>query len=72
MCFVSRKKEEPIKGFQRLLNKKRAEDIANYLDVELAVILVILIDENNGFFILRCVKLYLTIFRGGQPWLMKK
>jgi DNA sulfur modification protein DndB len=32
MCFVSRKKEEPIKGFQRLLNKKRAKDIANYLD----------------------------------------
>ena len=34
MCFVSRKKEEPIKGFQRLLNKKRAKDIANYLDNE--------------------------------------
>lgn len=32
MCFVSRKKEEPIKGFQRLLNYKRAKDIANYLD----------------------------------------
>lgn len=32
MCFVSRKKEEPIKGFQRLLNKRRATDIANYLD----------------------------------------
>ncbi len=32
MCFVSRKKEEPLKGFQRLLNKKRAKDIANYLD----------------------------------------
>ena len=26
------KKEEPIKGFQRLLNYKRAKDIANYLD----------------------------------------
>lgn len=38
MCFVSRKKEEPIKGFQRLLNKKRAKDIANYLDVENGVI----------------------------------
>lgn len=38
MCFVSRKKEEPIKGFQRLLNKKRAKDIANYLDVSKGVI----------------------------------
>ena len=28
MCFVSRKKEEPIKGFQRLLNQKRAKAIA--------------------------------------------
>jgi len=32
MCFVSRKKEDPLKGFQRLLNAKRAKDIANYLD----------------------------------------
>ena len=32
MCFVSRKKEEPKKGFQRLLNNKRAKDIATYLD----------------------------------------
>jgi len=32
MCFVSRKKEEPVKGFQRLLNPKRAKDIAVYLD----------------------------------------
>lgn len=38
MCFVSRKKEEPIKGFQRLLNKKRAKDIASYLNVENGVI----------------------------------
>lgn len=38
MCFVSRKKEEPIKGFQRLLNKKRAKDIATYLDVTNGVI----------------------------------
>lgn len=38
MCFVSRKKEEPQKGFQRLLNKKRAKDIANYLDVSNGVI----------------------------------
>ena len=38
MCFVSRKKEEPIKGFQRLLNKKRAKDIAHYLDQSKGVI----------------------------------
>jgi len=38
MCFVSRKKEEPLKGFQRLLNKKRAKDIANYMDLVNGVI----------------------------------
>lgn len=38
MCFVSRKKEEPIKGFQRLLNKRRAKDIATYLDKDNGVI----------------------------------
>lgn len=38
MCFVSRKKEEAIKGFQRLLNKKRAKDIAHYLDQSKGVI----------------------------------
>lgn len=32
MCFVSRKKEDSLKGFQRLLNKKRAMAIAAYLD----------------------------------------
>ena len=32
MCFVSRKKEDPLKGFQRLLNEKRARNIASYLD----------------------------------------
>lgn len=32
MCFVSRKKEDSIKGFQRLLNEKRAKAIAAYLD----------------------------------------
>ena len=38
MCFVSRKKEDPLKGFQRLLNPKRAKDIANYLDMNKGVI----------------------------------
>lgn len=32
MCFVSRKKENPLKGFQRLLNGRRAKQIAQYLD----------------------------------------
>lgn len=32
MCYVSRKKENREKGFQRLLNPKRARDIAAYLD----------------------------------------
>ncbi len=32
MCFVSRKKEDPEKGFQRLLSEKRASEIAKYLD----------------------------------------
>lgn len=32
MCFVSRKKEDPLKGFQRLLNEKRAKNIEAYLD----------------------------------------
>lgn len=32
MCYVSRKKEDREKGFQRLLNPKRARDIATYLD----------------------------------------
>lgn len=30
-CFVSRRDEEPIKGFQRALNESRADDIATYL-----------------------------------------
>lgn len=38
MCFVSRKKEDPEKGFQRLLSEKRAKDIANYLDREKGII----------------------------------
>ena len=30
-CFVARRDEEPIKGFQRSLTEPRAEDIARYL-----------------------------------------
>ncbi|TKW62127.1 MAG: DGQHR domain-containing protein [Gemella sp.] len=32
VCFVSRRDEDPIKGFQRTLNETRAKDIAKYLD----------------------------------------
>jgi DNA sulfur modification protein DndB len=32
VCFVSRRDEDPIKGFQRSLNESRARDIAKYLD----------------------------------------
>jgi len=31
-CFVSTREEDPIKGFQRLLDEKRAKDIAHYID----------------------------------------
>jgi DNA sulfur modification protein DndB len=32
VCFVSRRDEDPQKGFQRTLNETRAKDIAKYLD----------------------------------------
>lgn len=32
ICFVSRRDEDPEKGFQRMLNETRAKDIAKYLD----------------------------------------
>ena len=38
MCFVSRRKEDSDKGFQRLLNKNRAKEIADYLDNNKGVI----------------------------------
>lgn len=31
-CFVTTREEDPKKGFQRVLDKKRAEDIAGYID----------------------------------------
>ena len=38
MCFVSRRKDDPDKGFQRLLSEKRAREIAKYLDSNSGVI----------------------------------
>lgn len=38
MCFVSRRREDPDKGFQRLLSEKRAKEIAKYLDENKGVI----------------------------------
>lgn len=32
-CFVTNREEDPVKGFQRVLDKKRAQEIANYMDV---------------------------------------
>jgi DGQHR domain-containing protein len=33
-CYVTTREENPIEGFQRLLDKKRAADIARYIDEE--------------------------------------
>lgn len=37
-CFVSARFEDPVEGFQRRLDKKRAEDIAHYIDKDLGTI----------------------------------
>lgn len=53
MCFVTRRREDPIKGFQRLLNHKRAKKIAEYLDEEKGTIpsAIILSAQDNAKFI---------------------
>ena len=50
MCFVSRRNEEPLKGFQRVLDKKRAKNIAAYLDDNKGVIpsAIILSAQDNA------------------------
>ena len=37
-CFVDRREENPEEGFQRMLDAKRAQEIANYIDVGLGTI----------------------------------
>ncbi|WP_080500565.1 DGQHR domain-containing protein [Burkholderia pseudomallei] len=37
-CFVTSREEDPVHGFQRVLDKKRAEDIAHYIDHEAGTI----------------------------------
>jgi DGQHR domain-containing protein len=37
-CVVTSRKEDPKKGFQRTLDKKRAEEIARYIDEDLGTI----------------------------------
>ncbi len=37
-CFVTNRLEDPIEGFQRLLNRERAQDIADYIDEGLGTI----------------------------------
>ncbi|NNH20607.1 DGQHR domain-containing protein [Bordetella trematum] len=32
-CFVSSREEDPLTGFQRVLDEKRAQDIADYMDL---------------------------------------
>lgn len=52
VCYISRRDEEPEKGFQRLLNSTRAKNIAKYLDKEQGVIpsAVILSAQQNACF----------------------
>ena len=37
-CFVSTRDDDPMQGFQRVLDKKRASDIARYIDTGLGTI----------------------------------
>ena len=37
-CFATNRDEDPISGFQRVLDAKRAKEIANYIDFELGTI----------------------------------
>src|SRR5258705_13731486 len=37
-CFVSTREEDPKQGFQRLLDKSRAQEIADYIDNGLGTI----------------------------------
>ena len=38
ICFVSTKDKDPEKGFQRVLDKKRAQEIASYIDSGLGTV----------------------------------
>src|SRR4051812_39977194 len=37
-CFVIKREEDPIKGFQRVLDTERAKQIAEYIDTGLGTI----------------------------------
>jgi len=52
VCFISRRDEEPEKGFQRTLNVSRAKDIAKYLDDNKGIIpsALILSAQDNAKF----------------------
>lgn len=52
ICFVSRRDEDPEKGFQRTLNETRAKDIARYLDEQKGTIpsALILSAQDNARF----------------------
>lgn len=75
MCFVSRRKDDADKGFQRLLSEKRARDIAKYLDTGKGVIPSALIvsaqpsanleyDEKSGRLILEKIENSLLVLDG--------
>lgn len=51
-CFVVNRDEDPIEGFQRELDKKRASEIASYIDSGLGTIpssIVLSAQEDSGF-----------------------
>jgi DGQHR domain-containing protein len=51
-CFVVNRDEDPIEGFQRELDKKRAAEIANYIDLGLGTIpssIVLSAQEDSEF-----------------------
>ncbi|TYT73679.1 DGQHR domain-containing protein [Desulfobotulus mexicanus] len=52
-CFVVNRDEDPIEGFQRELDKKRAAEIANYIDSGLGTIpssIVLSAQEDSDFY----------------------
>ena len=38
ICFVTTREEDPLTGFQRVLDRKRAQEIADYIDSGLGTV----------------------------------
>lgn len=52
LAYVLKREDDPIKGFQRILNQNRAKDIANYMDTKEGVIpspLILSAQPNSKF-----------------------